>query len=179
LVPGKGTPGPDSFFSLPDDKQPQLGPEAATVKVEPDAKTQRAVEKVLEQDPGQDRSLLRLLVGGMRPTPTAWAGGGRVFLNVPEAILAEPAKLTPASPYYVGSFSFFPVDGDDGREQGFYFALAPVLRRLAKREELSDTQTFRVTVVGLPRSGRKPGRQDDTIAIGEVRFLEVPDPSSP
>ena len=95
------------------------------------------------------------------------------------AALAEPDKLSPTSPYYIGSFSFFPVDGDDSRDQGFYFVVAPALRKLEKRGELKETSRFRVTLIGLPRTGPAPGGQDDPIAIREVRFLDVPDRTKP
>jgi hypothetical protein len=173
LAAGRETTAPP----LVTDDTPQLGPKPATVTLEPDEETRRALEAITAGGRPAASSPVRLLVGGLKPTPTTWARGGRVFLNLSPEDLEAPEKLTPAHLSYIGSFSLYPIDGDDGREQGFYFALAPVLQRLAKKEKLDDLARLRITILGIPRTNPVTGRQEDTIPMDEVKLVEVPNPA--
>jgi hypothetical protein len=128
-----------------------LGHEPTTVKLELDEALRNSVAAVVRPDiPEESSTPLVLHVSGLHPSHKGWRGG-HVFLNLPD----DPKKLdaelmSTRSPYYLGSFAFFPVTGPQAT---FPFRPGPTLRRLAKRHELDPARPLRVTLIGIPRQG--------------------------
>lgn len=138
-------------------RQLALGKEPLTLTIDLDgawAETLRSAAR-----PGRPDASIRLQIEGLRPGPDTWAGGGRVFVNLPgEPEDLDPTLLSAESPHYVGSFKFFPTEGE---VQSFTLTPAAALQRLARRDELGELRSLRVTLIGLPRRERE-GASDRT-----------------
>ena len=152
-----------------------LGRTPLTITLDLDDRLCRAIREAAEANlPAKGVPTIRLRVSGLRPSQDAWASGGRVFLNLPD----EPEKLDTdllsyKSPYYVGSFSFFPASG---KEQSYYLSPGPAFKRLSQRRELEKDQRLTLTFVGIPRRDREGHFGSDGISVpfSEVSLSAVP-----
>ena len=144
-----------------------IGPDPVSVTLEPPEDLRALIlEAATSEDRGEQAPKMVLRVGGFKPDRSAWAGGCRVFLNLPDEPCGSGQERPSAqSPHYVGSFSFFPAEGE---ELNFNLSPTATLKRLAERGELGEARALKVTLVGIPRKA-----SEDKPATGGVRFSEV------
>ena len=147
-----------------------LGAKPVTVELPwNDQMREAAHASLADKAESSTRSRFQLRVSGLHPEQPSW-NGGRVFVNLPgDPKHLDPAQLTPQSPYYAGSFAFFPKSGV---EQAFYLPnVDQVLRKQAQANKFDYTKPLRVTIVGIP--GSTPKETEVVKAGATVPFKEV------
>lgn len=155
-----------------------LRPSPITVELPLTDQLRQAIRAGAMSDPGNpDSPVISLLINGLIPTQPAWSGA-RVFLNLPDDLDKHPPESLVQSPYYAGSFAFFPKVG---QKQSFRAPKAlGALRGVVERGELEKARTLRVTLIGIPgreQVEKKGVRNGVVVPFSEI-VLRVESPGS-
>jgi hypothetical protein len=156
--------------------KPMLGPAPVTVTLPLAPEQHETVRAAAARAPGAPRRAgsVRLAVMGIQP-PDNPGVIVRVFLNLPTA----SATTSFRDPHYVGNFSFFASDAQEGMGAGHghgpytqYLDVTDTLRRLQDAGAYKPGDPLTVTLLAVPVAGRK--EETRTVPFQKVAVSVLP-----